>query len=55
MDENTTGTAFLVYKRIEDARNVIKHMNGYYLISMYLNVNYWQPFDKFRFMMNQKR
>lgn len=55
VNDDTAGTAFVVYKKIEDARNAVRHMNGYYLDNMYLNVCYWQPFDKFRFMMKQKR
>lgn len=54
VDSNTMGTAFVVYRRIESARNAVRHMNGYYLGEMYLNVGYWQPFDKFRFMMSRR-
>lgn len=54
VDDRTVGTAFVVYKAVESAKNAIRHMSGYYLGTMYLNVNYWQPFDKFRLMMSQK-
>jgi pre-mRNA branch site protein p14 len=53
-EEETKGTAFVVYKRIESARKAIKHMNGYYMGRMYLNVSYWQPFDRLRFMIGNR-
>ncbi|AFM97803.1 RNA recognition domain-containing protein [Encephalitozoon hellem] len=54
VEKNTMGTAFVVYDGVESARRAIRHMNGYYLGDRYLNVGYWQPFDKFRFMMWQR-
>ncbi len=50
----TEGTAFVVYRSVECARKAIRHMNGYYLEEKYLNVGYWQPFDKFRWMVCRK-
>ncbi|KAM0671552.1 hypothetical protein OCOL_001342 [Ordospora colligata] len=50
----TEGTAFVVYGSVECARKAIRHMNGYYLEEKYLNAGYWQPFDKFRWMVGRK-
>lgn len=53
VEERTLGTAFVVYRGVESARAAVRHMNGYYMDTMYLNVAFWQPFDKFRTMMSQ--
>ncbi|ADM11047.1 uncharacterized protein Eint_020470 [Encephalitozoon intestinalis ATCC 50506] len=55
VEKSTAGSAFVVYDRVSGARKAIKRMNGYYLDNMYLNVGYWQPFDKFRLMMKRKQ
>ncbi|CAD25084.1 similarity to HYPOTHETICAL PROTEIN CGB0_HUMAN [Encephalitozoon cuniculi GB-M1] len=54
VEKNTAGSAFVVYSRVEGARKAMRRMNGYYLDGMYLNVGYWQPFDKFRLMMSRR-
>ncbi|AFN82520.1 hypothetical protein EROM_020450 [Encephalitozoon romaleae SJ-2008] len=54
VEKNTAGNAFVGYDRVESARKAVRHMNGYYLGDKYLNIGYWQPFDKFRFMMGRR-
>lgn len=53
VERGTEGTAFVVYKDVDAARKAVRRMNGYYLNGMYLNVSYWQPFEKFRLMMGR--